>query len=447
MTRFDDLDRALATFFDGEAAAPAPAGLLEKVTATTAMRRPRQTWHARLRTSTGSIAQTSQPVSRALLVGIALLLALATAAIVGSQLFPRPTTILGIFEPTGAITNQTAHFAAPARLTDGRVILAGGLGNVTLFDPALGSFSTVSTPGLYSHAAIAGADDSALLFGQDIREADATPGMSVVRFDGRTGSASPILASSTAFGDVSAESAFVGLSDGRVLILGQSLTGADAGSAATMVYDPRTTTFVRGPVLPALQGPARAFALPDGWVLSIAAADDDGAAPQAMALLDPLSGTVAPAGTIDGRDACTWTILADGRILVAGGVSSADGGRDQTVLDTGLVIDLRGATVTVTPTGRLPQGRWMHGAALLADGRVLLVGGDLAPATLFAATPSTVLYDPATNAFASGPAMLMARVAPKVVSLADGRVLVAGHYGLAPNAPATGAELTAEVFR
>src|SRR5688572_28861690 len=127
MTRFDDLDRALATFFDGEAAAPAPAGLLEMVTATTAMRRPRQTWHARLRTSTGSIAQTSQPVSRALLVVAALLLALAAAAVVGSQLFPRPTTILGIFEPTGAITDQTAHFAASARLTDGRVILAGGL--------------------------------------------------------------------------------------------------------------------------------------------------------------------------------------------------------------------------------------------------------------------------------------------------------------------------------
>jgi hypothetical protein len=386
-------------------------------------------------------------VSRALLVGIALLLALATAAVVGSQLFPRPTTILGIFEPTGAITSQTAHFAASARLTDGRVILAGGLGDVTLFDPAVGSFGTVSTPGLYSYSAIAAADGSALLFGQDIREADATPGISVVRFDGRTGSASAILASSPAFGDVSAESAFVGLSDGRVLILGQSLTGADAGSTATMVYDPRTTTFVRGPVLPALQGPARAFALPDGRVLLIAAADDDGAAPQAMALLDPLSGTVVPAGTIDGRDACSWTVLADGRILVAGGVSSADGGRDQTVLDTGLVIDPRGATVTVTPTGLLPEGRWVHGAAPLADGRVLLVGGDLAPATPFAGTASTALYDPTTNAFAPGPRMLMARIAPKVVPLADGRILVAGHYGLAPNAPATGAELTGEVFR
>ena len=43
--------------------------------------------------------------------------------------------------------------------------------------------------------------------------------------------------------------------------------------------------------------------------------------------------------------------------------------------------------------------------------------------------------------------MMQARIAPKVVPLADGSVLVASHYGLAPNAPATGAELTAEVFR
>lgn len=447
MTRFDDLDRALASFFDGEAVAPAPDGLLELVTATTALRRPRRASHARLRAWTFPLVTATRPPSRALLIWIALLLALATAAVVGSQLVPRPRTIVGIFEPTGALTNQTAHFAASARLTDGRVILAGGLGDVTLFDPADGSFMTVSTPGLYSYAAIAAADDSALLFGQDIRDPAAKPGISIVRFDGRTGSASPILTSSAAFGDVSSESAIVGLSDGRVLIVGQKVEGADTGSVATVIYDPRTVAFVQGPDLPNVQGPARAIALPDGRVLMIGAADPDGAAPQKIAILDSGGATVVSAGTIEGRDACTWTVLADGRVLVAGGVSTANGGNDQTVLDTALLIDPRGAAVTVTPTGRLPEGRWMHGAALLSDGRVLLVGGDLAPAAPFAATGSTVFYRPSTNDFTPGPVMARARIAPKVVPLADGRVLVASHYGLAPNAPATGAELTAEVFR
>jgi hypothetical protein len=389
----------------------------------------------------------SLPVSRTLLVGIAILLALATAVVVGSQLIPRPNAILEIFESTGTVPNQTDHVAISARLTDGRVVLAGGFGEVTLFDPAVGAFTSVSTPGLYSHAAIAAADDSALLFGQDIRDPAATPGISVVRFEGRTGTASPILASSTAFGDVSGESAIVELSDGRVLLVGQTLQGIDAGSVAALIYDPRTLAFVAGPDLSMLQGPAKAIALPDGRVLLIEAADMDGAAPQTMAILASDGASVVPGGMIDGRDAATWTVLADGRVLIAGGVSTANGGRDQSVLDTALVIDPRGAAITVTPTGRMPEGRWMHGAALLSDGRVLLVGGDLAPAAPFVATASTVFYRPATNDFTTGPPMARARIAPKVVPLADGRVLVAGHYGLAPNAPATGAELTAEVFR
>jgi hypothetical protein len=447
MTRFDDLDRALVAFFDGEAAAPAPDGLLELVTMRTVQWHPRPAWQARLHASSVRIAPASLPVSRALLVGIAVLLALATALVVGSQLFPRPRAVLEIFESTGTLTSQTAYFAPSARLSDGRAVLAGGRGDVTLFDPATGVFSTVPAPGLYSYAAIAAADDTVLLLGQDIRKTDAQEGISVARLDGRTGSTSAILASDATFGDVSSGSAFVGLSDGRVLIVGQKLAGADAGSGAALIYDPRTVAFVPGPDLSMLHGPAKAIALPDGRVLLIEAADMDGTAPQAMAILDSGGTTVVSAATIDGRDACTWTVLADGRVLIAGGVSTANGARDQTVLDTALLIDPRGAVVTVTPTGRMPEGRWMHGAALLSDGRVLLMGGDLAPAIPFAATASTVFYRPSTNDFTPGPAMARARIAPKVVPLADGRVLVASHYGLAPNAPATGAELTAEVFQ
>jgi hypothetical protein len=447
MTRFDDLDLALVAFFEGEAVAPAPQGLLELVTSGTARRRPRPAWQARLHASTVRMAPPSVSASRALLVGVAILLVLAAAVVVGSQLFPRPKAILEIFESTGVLPNQPDHVATSARLTDGRVVLSGGRGYVSLFDPTTGGFSTLSTPELYSRAAVAAGDDTVLLFGQDIREPDALEGISVVRLDGRTGVASPILASNTAFGDISPESAYVGLADGRVLILGQTLMGDNAGSAATLIYDPRTVGFVPGPDVSMLRGPATTIALPHGRVLLIEAADMEGTARQTMVVLDAGAASVVSNGTIEGRAACTWTVLADGRVLVAGGVASANDAGAQTVLDTALLIDPRGATVTVTPTGRMPEGRWMHGAALLSDGRVLLVGGDLAPAAPFTATASTVFYRPATNDFAPGPPMARPRIAAKVVPLADGRVLVASHYGLAPNAPATGAELTAEVFR
>jgi hypothetical protein len=445
MTRFDDLDRALASFFDGEAAAPAPDGLLELVTTRSARRRPRPAWQARLHASSVRMTPASLPVSRALLLGIAILVALATAVVVGSQLFPRPRVILEVFESTGTLPNQTAHFATSARLSDGRVVLAGGSGDVTLFDAATGAFSTASVPGLYSYAAIAGADDSVLLLDQDIRATDAEPGISVVRLDGRTGTASPILASSTVFGDVSPESAFVALHDGRILVVGQPPAGPGAGTVATLIYDPLTATFVPGPASVTLHAPAQAVLLADGRVLLIDAADPDRVAPQGLTLLDPITGTLVAAGTIDGRAAYTTTLLADGRVLIAGGVVEA--GLDQTVLDTALIVDARGPAITVARTGPMPVGRWMHGSALLNDGRVLVVGGDLAPATPFTATASTVLFDPMTNAFVPGPAMVKARIAPKVVPLADGRVLVAGHHGLVPNAPASGAELTAEIFR
>jgi hypothetical protein len=447
MTRFDDLDRALAVFFETEAIASAPDALLELVTATTVTLRPRPAWRARLDDLGAPTAISSRPMARLILIGIAVLLALVAAAVVGSQLFPRPRTIIGVFEPTGALTDQTDHVAVSARLTDGRVVLAGGFGDVTVFDPALDGFATVQTVGFYSHAAIAAAADSTLLFGQDTRDTSAPEGISVVRLDARTGSVSPILASSAAFGDASPESAYVGLDDGRVLIVGQILDGPAAGSTATLIYDPRSVAFVRGPGSSTLPGPAKAIALRDGRVLLVGAADSDGIAPEKMAIFDPRSDAIVSAGTIDGRDGGSWTVLADGRILVGGGVSNANGGRGQAVLDIALLVDPRGAALTVTPAGRLPEGRWMHGSALLADGRVLLVGGDLAPAAPFVPTASTVLYDPATNAFAPGPSMLMARIAPKVVPLADGRVLVAGHYGLAANSQPTGAELTAEVFR
>ena len=71
MTRFDDLDRALTAYFDIEAAAPAPAGLLESAMTTTSRRRPRPAWHARL--NAGSISAPRGETTRTLLIAAALI--------------------------------------------------------------------------------------------------------------------------------------------------------------------------------------------------------------------------------------------------------------------------------------------------------------------------------------------------------------------------------------
>jgi hypothetical protein len=70
MTRFDDLDRALTAYFDIEAAAPAPAGLLESAMTSTSRRRPRPAALARLRA--GRTPTVGGETARTLLIAAAL---------------------------------------------------------------------------------------------------------------------------------------------------------------------------------------------------------------------------------------------------------------------------------------------------------------------------------------------------------------------------------------
>src|SRR6185295_16288924 len=73
-------------------------------------------------------------------------------------------------------------------------------------------------------------------------------------------------------------------------------------------------------------------------------------------------------------------------------------------------------------TGNLGAARADHSATLLADGRVLIVGGRDAAGAL----NTTEIFDPTTGAFASGPAMSVARAGHSATLFADGRIFIAG---------------------
>lgn len=128
-------------------------------------------------------------------------------------------------------------------------------------------------------------------------------------------------------------------------------------------------------------------------------------------------------------------LLADGRILVAGGMTAAPG----TAFGgpaTGLCEVYDPAGGTFAATGAMQQPRLGHGMSLLPDGRVLATGGfadwsaPSAGANFLTATNSTLasteVWDPATGIWSLGPTMATARARHSHTALANGFVLLAG---------------------
>lgn len=96
---------------------------------------------------------------------------------------------------------------------------------------------------------------------------------------------------------------------------------------------------------------------------------------------------IKPISTV--RSSYTATRMANGQVLVVGGLSSSD-------IPLASAELYNPATDTFTTTGSLSVARYNHTANLLANGQVLVVGGLSSSDSPLA---STEIYDPATGAF------------------------------------------------
>jgi hypothetical protein len=153
-------------------------------------------------------------------------------------------------------------------------------------------------------------------------------------------------------------------------------------------------------------------------------------------LYDPATGafTAVPGMSEDVRDALSGpaapVVLADGRVLLVAPGAAA-------IFDP--------VTGSLTSTGSMATARSMHAAALLPDGRVLVIGGygDSGDRTV---ARTAELYDPDTGQFTPAPAPTRDRRAATAVTLANGDVLVLGNYpgngGIWPDTDSP----TAEIF-
>jgi len=269
------------------------------------------------------------------------------------------------------------------------------------------------------------------------------------------------------------------LADGRILLSG-GYTLADekkacshyGGSACSVpttataeIYDPRTKSFAPTGSMTRPRILHQAVLLRDGRVLVIGGRDD----PSTAEIYDPAtghfrdlgsmhqdtSGDAGPIFTPAPSDAGlkvlesqiedqTVTVLADGRVLIAGGEDLAgDSSNAVTIFDP--------TTNTFSNVPGMPIPWKDASASLLPDGRVLFTGGlDTstyeATNNTYETTNKALLFDPATNAFSITGNTVIARDGGSQIALRDGRVLVVGGL-LDPINPGCGSPIQAEVYK
>src|SRR5215469_17176857 len=115
----------------------------------------------------------------------------------------------------------------------------------------------------------------------------------------------------------------------------------------------------------------------------------------------------------------TATLLADGTVLIAGGL-----GPGRVALSRAELYDP--ITGTFSATGAMTTSRFSHTATLLPDGKVLVAGGSTGQFLGFSLLASAELYDPVTKTFTPTSNMTVGRSAHAATLLLSGKVLIVG---------------------
>jgi hypothetical protein len=222
------------------------------------------------------------------------------------------------------------------------------------------------------------------------------------------------------------------LQDGQVLFIG----GGHPNTRAEL-YDPATDKFTQTGSMTEGRSDPIAVLLPNGKVL-VASGNTGGCALgqiQSVELYDPGTGHFTSLGTpLAGSGYETATMLANGKVLLAGGQFAdavhPDGTPSAELFDPATnTFSLAGAPIQVQSGGT---------ATLLADHTVLIAGGSSSSSSI---TKFAELYRPDHNDFvAVSGSMAFSRSGATATLLGNGLVLIAGGIDAA-YAPAASAEL------
>ena len=310
----------------------------------------------------------------------------------------------GKLAATGSMTTWRWGESATL-LPDGKVLVAGGLNgtgflkSAELYDPETGKFSVTGqmTLARSGHTATLLPSGLVLLVGGEERERV----RSAELYDPRTGL---FTRTGTMTVTTRVDTATL-LANGSVLVTGSFPVPASNGEyqPSAEIYDPLTGKFSLAGSMSVARSSATATLLLSGKVLIAGGCSPDiGQFPSTSCpigsaeLYDPATDSFTLLTMNMPRRGFTATRLPDGRVLLAGGYS---GSLQDPYVITSTAELYDPATGTFAPTGQMTIGRANQTATLLANGRVLIVGGEDISGGLLRSLSSSEIYDPNTGTF------------------------------------------------
>ncbi len=214
----------------------------------------------------------------------------------------------------------------------------------------------------------------------------------------------------------------VTLPNGKVLITGGVSSGEHVSSSE--LYDPSNGTWTSAASMPEPRIYATATVLAGGKILVTGGERSNQLSYSTAEIYDPSTDTWSPTGSMNAsRSRHTATVLSDGKVLVVGGAYRDNPSSSFVYRTSAEIYDP--ATGTWSPTGSITSPRFEHTSTLLANGKVLLVGGYIGGDDF----ASTELYDPVTGTWTAAGDLNNKRRLHTATLLSDGSVLATGGSG------------------